>query len=56
MRYTVFKRRSVHYVLFTIKFYIMKTISYFFQKIIVRIFLQRLSAFYSPLKFFKVHL
>ena len=34
----------------------MKALSYFFQKIIIRIFLQRFSAFYSPLKFFKVQL
>gem|GEM_PF-3766254 len=32
----------------------MQPVSFFVEKIVVRIFLQRLSDFYSPLRFFKV--
>ena len=33
----------------------MKNLQYFFLEISVRIFLPMLSAFYTPLKFFKIH-
>ena len=33
----------------------MKNVKYFFLELSVRIFLPMLSAFYPPLKFFKIH-